>query len=214
FGDGVQAYERGQFANAQRLFARTASRVPRAADAWANLGTAAWARGDTAHAVLGWQRALRLDPLDDDTRDRLAAVQPPVIGAPGYVPPLPADALAVVALALWMAAWLGLAVQAVRRTPHLRPVAGGALAVALVALAAALELQDRAGVRGLGVLRGTRALLESPTPGAPSAATATAGEVAAVGVREGAWVRVSFGEGRAGWLPAAAVVTLDAAGVD
>lgn len=214
FGDGVQAYERGQYGAAQRLFARSAARAPRAADAWANLGTAAWARGDTAHAVLGWQRALRLDPLDDETREHLALVTAPLIGAPGYVPPMPVSALAFAALALWATAWLALAWQAVRRTPHLRPIAGGAIAVALVALAAALELQDRGGVRGLGVLRGARELLDSPSADGAAAATAAAGEVGTLGAREGAWVRLSVGGGRAGWVPAAAVLPLDAVGVD
>ena len=214
FGDGVQAYERGQYATAQRLFARSAARVPRAPDAWANLGTAAWARGDTAHAVLGWQRALRLDPLDDETREHLALVQPPLIGAPGYVAPVPVNALALAALALWTVAWIALAFQAIRRTPHVRPVAGGALAVALVALAAALELQDRGAVHGLAVLRGARELLESPSPDGAAAAAAAAGEVGMLGVREGAWVRLSIGGGRAGWVPAAAVLPLDAVGVD
>ena len=214
FGDGVRAYERGQYATAQRLFARSAARVPRAPDAWANLGTAAWARGDTAHAVLGWQRALRLDPLDDETREHLALVQPPLIGAPGYVAPVPANALALAALALWTVGWIALAFQAIHRTPHVRPVAGGALAIALVALAAALELQDRGGVRGLGVLRGARELRESPSPDGSAVAAAAAGEVGMLGVREGAWVRLSLGSGRAGWVPAAAVLPLDAVGVD
>jgi tetratricopeptide (TPR) repeat protein len=214
FSDGVQAYERGQYAAAQRLFARSAARAPRAPDAWANLGTAAWARGDTAHAVLGWQRALRLDPLDDETREHLALVQPPLIGAPGYVAPVPVNALALAALILWAASWLALAFQAIRRTPHVRPIAGGTLAVALVALAAALELQDRGSVRNLGVLRGARELLDAPSPNGAAAAAAAAGEVATLGVREGAWVRLSVGGGRAGWVPAAAVLPLDAVGVD
>ena len=107
-----------------------------------------------------------------------------------------------------------LAFQAIRRTPHVRPVAGGALAIALVALAAALELQDRGGVRGLAVLRGARELLESPSPDGAAAAAAAAGEVGMLGVREGAWVRLSIGGGRAGWVPAAAVLPLDAVGVD
>jgi len=214
FTEGVHAYERAEFGAAQRLFARASARAPRAVDSWANLGAAAWARGDTAHAVLGWQHALRLDPLDVETRERLDGVQPPLIGAPSYVAPLPVDALALAALLLWSAAWLSLAVQAMRRTPHLRPVAGGALAVAIVALAAALELQDRADVRGLGVVRGSRDLLDEPASSGAPVAAATAGDVGTLGAREGAWVRLSLGGGRAGWLPVAAVLPLDGAGVD
>ena len=214
FGEGVRAYERGELAASQRLFARAAARAPRAADAWANLGVAAWARGDTAHATLGWQRALRLDPLDGETRERLAAVQPPLIGAPSYVPPIPVNALALAALALWSAAWIALAVQAMRRTAGVRPLAGGALAIALVALVTALELQDRAEVRGLGVVRRTRDLLDAPSTEGMSAASANAGEVGALSVREGTWVRLVLDGGRAGWIPAAAVLPLDAPGMD
>lgn len=214
FEGGVRAYERGDFATSQRLFSRTAARAPRAADGWANLGAAAWARGDTAHAVLAWQRALRLEPLDDETRERLAAVQPPLIGTPAYVPPLPADALALAALVLWTAAWIALVVQAIRRTPLLRPLAGATIACALVALAGALELHDRAAVRGLGVLRNARDLLDAPSSNGQPVAAANVGEVGALGIREGPWVRLDLGGARAGWLPAAAVLPLDGAGMD
>jgi tetratricopeptide (TPR) repeat protein len=214
FNEGVRAYDRGEFATSQRLFARSAARAPRAVDAWANLGAAAWARGDTAHAVLGWQRALRLDPLDDEARDRLAAVQSPLLGAPAYVAPVPVDAVALAALTLWIAAWLALAVQAVRRTPHLRPLAGGALVFAVVALAVALELRDRTGVRGLGVVRDARDLRDSPSPGGAAIAAAGSGEVGTLGIREGAWVRIVLDGARAGWLPVAAVLPLDDGGMD
>jgi hypothetical protein len=214
FEGGVRAYERGDYGTSQRLFARAAARAPRAPDGWANLGAAAWAHGDTAHAVLGWQRALRLEPLDDETRERLTAVQTPVIGTPAYVPPLPGDALALAALVLWTAAWMALVIQAVRRTPFLRPLAGAAIACALVALAGALELHDRAGVRGLGVLRSARDLLDAPSGNGQPVAAAAVGEVGALGIREGPWVRLDLGGARAGWLPAAAVLPLDGTGVD
>ena len=214
FDQGVRAYERGELAVAQRLFARSASRAPRAADAWANLGIAAWARGDTAHAAFGWQRALRLEPQDGESRDRLAAIQPPLVSAPAFVPPVPVNALALVAVVLWMGAWLALAAQALLRTPYLRPIAGGVLVLAVASLAGALELHDRSRVRGLGVLRVARELLEAPSPGAAPLASAAAGEVGALGAREGAWVRVTLDGARAGWLPVATILPLDGAGVD
>jgi tetratricopeptide (TPR) repeat protein len=211
FADGVAAYERGEFAAAQRLFARTSARAPRAVDAWANFGAAAWTRGDTAHAAFGWQRALRLDPLDGEVRERLASVQPPLIGSAAYVAPLPVNAMALGALVLWLSAWLALALPVSWRPPQTRAVAGGALVLAIVALGGALELRDRADVRGLGVLRSGRELLDAPTPTAPPAATATAGEVGAMGAREGAWVRLTLDGSRAGWLPVAALLPLDGA---
>jgi tetratricopeptide (TPR) repeat protein len=214
FADGVHAYERGEFAAAQRLFARASARAPRAVDAWANLGAAAWTRGDTAHAALGWQRALRLDPLDTEVRERLASVQPPLIGSAAYVAPVPVDAMALAALVLWLSGWLGLALPASWRPPQARAVAGGALVLAVIALGGALELRDRAEVRGLGVLRSGRELLDAPTAAAPPAATGAAGEVGALGTREGAWVRITLDGSRAGWLPVAAILPLDGAGSD
>jgi hypothetical protein len=209
FADGVAAYRHGDFSTAEHLFARVSARVPRAPDAWANLGTAAWARGDSALASVGWQRALRLEPLDDQSRDRLEAVQTASLSDAAYVPPVPVDVVALAALALWLAAWIVLALPVSRRPSLARAGAGGMITLALLLLGAALELESRAGVRGLGALRSARTLQESPSSDAPSVAVGSAGEVGAFGAREGAWVRVVLDSERAGWVPVAAVIPLD-----
>jgi len=209
FADGVTAYHRGDFATAERLFARISARAPRAADAWANLGTAAWARGDTALAAVGWQRALRLDPLDGESRDRLRVLQSPAVGDAAYVAPVPVDAVALGALLLWIVAWVVLAVPPRRRRPVATPLAGGAATLALLLLLATLELQHDASPHGLGALRTGRALLAAPAGDGTSVAVADAGEVGAIGAREGAWVRLVLDGDRAGWVPVATVVPLD-----
>jgi tetratricopeptide (TPR) repeat protein len=209
FADGVAAYQRGDFSTAERLFARVSARVPRAPDAWANLGTAAWARGDSALAAVGWQRALRLEPLDTESRSRFDAIQATSFGDAAYVPPVPVDVAAGAALAVWLAAWLLLALPASRRSSLARAGAGGAMTLSLLLLGAAFELQSRADVRGLGALRTARTLLEAPASDAPSLAAATAGEVGAFGAREGAWVRIALDGERSGWVPVAAVIPLD-----
>ncbi|HYD51565.1 MAG TPA: BatD family protein, partial [Gemmatimonadaceae bacterium] len=106
FEDARRAYAAARFGEAQRQFATIANRVPDAPDAWANLGTAAWAAGDTAIAVVGWQRALRLEPLADDVRERLDLLGGSELSSLGFVPPLSVDLLALLAGALWCAAWL------------------------------------------------------------------------------------------------------------
>ena len=58
FDEGVAAYAQQDYRLAQEAFREVARREPRAADAWANYGTASWAIGDTARAVAGWQRAV------------------------------------------------------------------------------------------------------------------------------------------------------------
>jgi len=209
FREGVEAYQHGDFASAERLFARVSARAPRAVDAWSNLGTAAWARGDTAHASVGWQRALRLDPLDAEARERFDAVQATSLGDAAYVPPVPVNAVALGALVLWLGAWLLLALPAVRKPSFARAASGSALTLALLLLGSALELESRASARALGAVRDARSLLDAPSATATSVATASAGEVGALGAREGAWVRLVLDGDRAGWVPVAAVVPLD-----
>jgi hypothetical protein len=209
FSAGVHAYDRGDFVGAERQFARVVLRAPRAADAWANYGTAAWAAGDSAVAARGWQRALRLDPLDEETRSRLSLVQPVSLRAPAYVAPVPVDAVALVALVLWVGAWLAIAVPPSRRPAATRSVAGAAIALGVLALVATLELRDRVEARGLGVVRSTGSLRDTPSGSGARVAVVGAGETGALGAREGLWVRVTLDAGRAGWLPATSVLPLD-----
>lgn len=209
FSDGVDAYRRNDFAEAERLFARVSARAPRSGNAWANLATAAWARGDTALAAAGWQRALRIDPLDAETRERYAAVQSLSLGDAGYVPPLSVNAVALAALLGWVGSWLLLALPASRRPPIARSVGGGGLMLSLLLFGATLELARRSRASGLGALRSSRALLAEPAPDAAAVAATTTGEVGALGPREGAWVHITVDADRAGWVPLATILPLD-----
>jgi hypothetical protein len=208
FAQGVEAYDHSAFTTSQHLFARVVTRAPRAVDAWANLGTAAWSRGDSAGAVRGWQRALRLDPLDSDVRDRLDAVQPPQMRSSGYVPPLPVGVLALAALVGWIAAWAMLIVPPSRRPRNARAISGGALALAVVLLLGALEIGERLEPGGLAVLRTSRLLLDAPGSQAATA-SGTIGETGRIGAREGAWVRIALDGARAGWIPVASILPMD-----
>lgn len=209
FTQGVEAYDHGAYTTSQRYFARVAARAPRAVDGWANLGASAWSRGDSAAAVRAWQRALRLDPLDAEARRNLDLVQPPLVRAPGFVPPLPVNALALAALVCWVGAWAMLVVPPTKRPRNGRPIAGGALATGLVLLAGALEMRDRLDPAGLAVMRSSGVLLEAP--GSQTAtASATVGETGRLDAREGAWVRIALDNSRAGWVPVANVLPLDA----
>ena len=209
FSEGVQAYDHVAYTTSQRLFSRVATRAPRAADAWVNLGTAAWARGDSAVAVRAWQRALRLDPLDSDARDRLEKVQAPPLRTPGFVPPIPVDLPAGSALALWIGACALLALPPSRRPVRARTYAGAAITLSAVLILGTFELRDRLAPRDLGVLRDTRLLRD-----APGSTTATAsgvvGETGIMGAREGGWIYMALDRTRAGWVPVASVLPMDA----
>ncbi len=209
FDAGVAAYDHAAFTTAQRLFARVAARAPRSADAWANLGAAAWSRGDSASAARAWQRAMRIDPLDAESRERLDAFVPPLIRANGYVPPVPVSVVALLSLACWIAAWTLLALPLRMRPPASRALAGGALSLAVVFLLGALELNDRLEARGLGVMRESRPLAEAPGSSA-ALATVSVGETGMLGAREGSWVRIALDANRFGWVPVASILELDA----
>jgi hypothetical protein len=156
---------------------------------------------------------LRLDPLDDEARARLERVQPPVMRTPGYVPPVPVNALAIAALVVWITAWLLLLVPPALRPFRARAYAGAAMTVSVVLLLGALELHDRLDARGLAVLRDTRLLLEAPGS-TRAAASGVVGETGRIGPWEGAWVRITLDNARAGWVPVASVLLMDAPPAD
>lgn len=71
---GVEAYADGRYADAARDWTTLAEDAPESAELWYNIGNASYQIGDYAHAVLGYERALRLDPSFDDARYNLERV--------------------------------------------------------------------------------------------------------------------------------------------
>ncbi|MDE3126943.1 MAG: SH3 domain-containing protein, partial [Gemmatimonadota bacterium] len=210
FRAGVEAYGQHAYVAARDAFARVAAAEPRAADAWANFGTAAWAARDTAGAVVGWRRALGLEPLADDARDRLGLVHGVPAMAPGYVPPAPIDLLLLVMALAWIAvcaAWH----PAVRdRTPAAPRLIVPAVVVAALFGLAAIALSGRLDGRRLAVVRGPAMLSTDPGFGAGVGSDVETGEIVRVLSQQGAWMRVEVDGGRQGWLPAQQLVALDA----
>ena len=213
FEVGVRAYSSRDFVAARDAFATASARAAWAPDAWANLGTSAWAAGDTAIAVLGWQRALRLEPTAPDLRDRLQLAQSTALGSLGFVPPISSSATLVTAVVAWSLAWLLAAALAFRRTfpwrIGMRRWAYGAGIVAVVLLLGGLDLDRRLGARDLGVLRSTAKLSSDPALGGEAKGTAFVGEVARAVRREGAWTFVTLDEQREGWIESSKLVSLE-----
>ncbi len=210
FDHGVAAYEHHDFVTARQDFIAAVAAEPRAPDAWANLGTAAWAAADTARAVTGWQRALRMEPLATDLRDRVELVHALPVSSAGYVPPIPVAWVFDLAALLWCGAW-GVGAYRARRGEaafmrDLVPIAliGGALMIGGFVLA------DRYAGRRLAVVRRTADLSRDPALGGELGPTAIIGEVVRVRGRQGAWTRVALDDGRDGWLDNAALIPLDA----
>lgn len=207
FALGTTAYAGGDFVRAARHFGDAARSAPRAAAAWSNLGTASFLAHDTASAVLGWQRALRLRPLDSETRLRLGRVRAPQESGVALVPRLPARIPSWLALAIWVAGWVATTRQNVRRRRASRAVAGTVL-LGGAALAGAYELERRLEGRDLVVVMDPAALRAFPALGADTRSTPMAGEVASVVGRQGAWVQLRLDGGREGWIPLERVAAL------
>jgi len=209
FDQGVSAYQHHSFVAAREAFIAAVIAEPRAPDAWANLGTASWAVADTARSVAAWQRALRIEPLASDVRDRVELAHALPISSAGYVAPLPASWVFGFAALLWVIAWTSAAYRAARRGS--RPgadVAAVAVVAALIAVGG-FALNDRLAGRHLAVVRHTESLSHDPELGGERGATAIIGEVVRVTGRQGAWSRVLLDDGRDGWLESAALISLD-----
>lgn len=207
FAVGVAAYAGGDYLRAERFFADAARAAPRSAASWANFGTAGWAAHDTASAVVGWQRALRLDPTSDDLRNHLMRVGAPQDVGRARVVALPSRFLSALALLLWSVGWIATARQSWRRRPAailalLTIIFGGATVMA------ARAFENRLEGRGLAVIADPTALRTLPALGAEGGSVPLIGEIATVDQRTGVWAHVTLEGGRAGWLPAERVVRL------
>ncbi len=209
FRNGVSAYEHHDYAAARAAFAYVVTIQPRAADGWANLGTSAWAASDTAHAVYGWRRALGMEPLASDARERLALVHGIRVASPGYVPPVPLSLAALLLGVCWIAAC-----ALVHPGVQQRVRGAGRWAASLVAASALVGLLMIAvGLRLNGhqvaVARANAVLSDDPALGADHGPTVVSGEMLRVLGREGAWSRVALDGGREGWLPSDGLLRLD-----
>ncbi len=200
FDAGLSSYAQGHFGVAASHFAAAAAISPRAPNAWANAGTAAWATGDTADAVVGWQRAGRLEPWAADVRERLALVRAPQDGPIARLPPVPVSTTANVTLAAWLAACALGAVRAARRRRVLSPLTLGIPAAALALGVLAIRANETAEARDLSVVGPRTTLYAAPALAAEQLRSLDAGDIARALVRERAWTRVMLDGDRDGWV--------------
>jgi hypothetical protein len=208
FARATALYTDRRAPEAARLFAAVSERLPEAPDAWANLGTAAWESGDTTTAVVGWQRALRLEPTALDMRQRIALVGAPDAPLEALVPPISSSTAALVALVAWCAAWAILAFARWRRIHGTRLWSVSALAVASVAALTALMASEAAHAKRLVVLDGGT-LRNAPALGAEAVPGEVArGTLARRSRQRGAWLHVVLGDGRDGWIADASARSL------
>jgi hypothetical protein len=208
FDRGVAQFKLDNGAEAASDFFEAATRAPRAAAAWANAGTASWEVRDTARAVVGWQRALRLDPLDASVRRALTFVGADSGATARDVWPVPRRAPAWLALALWLGAWTALWYRGRfrwRRRSALVAVAAAVL-LGVVSRAHVYRLVDPR----VAVMADPAPLRLLPALGSEAGAMPRTGELLTVLEHSGVWVRVRAAGDREGWLDAARVLDRNA----
>ena len=222
FAEALAAFDAGAYEEAARAFAAIAEAEPRRVDAWVNAGSSAWAAGDTAHAVRGWQRALRLDPTAADVRGQLQRLSAGSWQGLAAIPTAKANVLTLVVLVLWCLGWLLAAVQ--QRQPawwRARVSRGAARAGAVVLLCGAVgvaawhwRIERQRTDAGLAIVRSSAMLRVAPGADANGVGTVGVGDV----VRRDAqridagdarvWSSVTHADGRRGWLPDDALVMM------
>lgn len=208
FARGAALYEARAWPAAARAFGTAARLEPRAADAWANFGTAAWAAGDTVDALIGWHRALRLEPLAADARERLATIHAAIPGEIDAVPEVPASALAIGAAVLWIAGSIFLFAFVRGGAPAAAGLGRVAMLSALALAAVAWQVDRRVDGEELVVAVAAAPLRVIPALGGESTSAIPRGEVMRRSEMRGAWVRVHTTDERAGWVESERLVPL------
>ena len=199
FANGLEAYDAREFGSARQAFFELAQARPRAPDAWYNFAAASWQLEDTAAAVIGWQRTMRLDPMARDVRDNLRLAP----GTPRLwhgVPPVSLNLLGGVGGALWISGFVLLAIARRRRHLPLNTVGTALAAGALVILALGVKQQDVIEGRNAAVVTSATQLRAMPVLSSEAGVEALPGEVAKVLGHQGAWTRVELADGRRGWV--------------
>ena len=208
FDEAVNAYAQRDYPSARDAFRSVAEAEPRAADAWANYGTAAWVAGDTARAVAGWQRALRLEPLATDVRDRVQFAHGVPVGGAGFVPPTPLSFVGGLGFLFWLGGWI----LAARRAAHGRSRSGPVSALIIagaITFVATFGLEAQLVGKQAAVVRATTQLHGEPMLGSQRGASALIGEVVRIKGVRGVWTLIGLDDGRDGWIDSSSLILLD-----
>lgn len=198
-------YRAGDAAGAARLFAEAAARTPDRPDAWFNLGLARQGAGDPVGAAAAWLRGLELAPRDGSLRQAFHATpqMPTAVRRLAPLLPVSRDEFILIGLVAWLlAAWAW--------ARQRRRLAGGAAVVmALAVVAVVVRVRTYSDLRVL--VRAAIPLTVSPTPTAPTVATAPVWSLARIVTRRGDWVLIQLDAGdERGWTPVDRVAPLAA----
>lgn len=222
FDAAGRAYEQGEFAAAVKEYQALIDQGVRAPEVFYNLGNAAFRLGRLAEAILSYERALRLDPGDEDARHNLEFCRRQIADreeAPGHwlvsayqgwTRAVGLDGEAWLLLALYVPGMIALGVWIVARREVVRRSARFA---ALALLGLALPAAGLVGLRARLAAGPPAAIIMVEKaegrsgPGEDHAILFTVHEGLRVQVRNqsGGWAHVLLPNGINGWLPVASL---------
>lgn len=224
---GNAAYAEGRWADAESAWKAVETTGYVSSDLYFNLGNAAYKQDDIAHAVLGYMRALKLDPSNSDAKFNLEFAQARVQDRIGEVPEfflktwlrklcwcMSSNAWAVLSLVL-LAAFLGMLLTfllAARSSAKKAGFFSGIVLLILFAVCLRFAFWQRS-----DSIDDRSAVIVSPVvsvKSSPSGDSSTDLFVLHEGtcVREldelGSWVNIELTDGRQGWIPGSNLETI------
>jgi len=220
FADANAAYLSGDVPRAVSAWEALVSEGIASAELETNLGAGYLRQGKRGLAALHFERALFLEPADDDARADLEALRRGNVdrlegdrdegGAESLVRllrPLPGTAAAVVLLMAWTAAWGLLAIRLARGSRWASNACAGCVAV--VCLAALVTWGAAAG-RGIAMERAVVVAQSVPAREGPAEKSASRFEIhegttVRVEDEEPGFRRVKLANGLTGWVPASSL---------
>jgi len=209
FSEGTRAYERADYDQALRAFAALSTNEP-SFGVWLNLGNSQWKLGETAGAIVAWERAGQMDPFLKTAEDNLkfardqAQLEAPDLTwcevAAGWLPAGWWAALAVFSLWFAVAVFLLPNVLRWKRATWQQALGAMGLGFFLLTLPANFGVWTRTKL-GVALSNETQLQLTPTTDGEPITRLA-AGEPARVIGDRGGFLLVQTRRAQ-GWLPKA-----------
>ena len=221
FSDANAAYLSGDLARAIASYEALVAEGVASAELETNLGAAYLRQGKRGPAALHFERALFLDPGDDDARADLVEVRRGNVDklegegdeAGGetlarVLAPLPGGTAAALLMTFWCAAWVLLALRLLR--PELPWVATASGAAFVLALLSAGITWGAATGRRMALQRAVVVAQSTPAREGPSEKSISHFEVhegttVRVEDQQGDYRRVKLANGLTGWVPSGAV---------
>ena len=217
------AYQQQQYAEAVALYQQIADAGNEGSILYYNLGNAYYKADDLSHALLWYERALRLDPRNEDIKHNIAFVNRQLVDRIEVLPELfitrwwnalskslTSNTWAILSIVFCALMFLSVVLLLVSRRPWLRSLG---LATAIVCLLLAVFSIIFAHKEAVRYEKFPEAIVMQPVLNAKSTPNATGNDLFViheglkVGVtdRLGEWCEIKLPNGEKGWVPARGV---------